>query len=321
MNSRTRRGAVGLTTVAVLAIGIGGWAARLPTSVPSATDANLAITLRTTNVIAPRVAHATRAKTTVLVPGTIEGHRFVKSFTLANGALRLDPFGGTTPALSSTEETTMWATQDIGGAIEGIGFADVTLNRSKTKQIPGPTVTAYSNTPALVGLVKNDSVANCGYIGAFGHSRFIPISQGWFAVIFPLNLHKSDAVFSAARNECERLTPNTVTAAYETLSVVWHLESHRTTGTVIVASVPKCGEITMSGGGGNEYKGLFEYQVEAAVLDRPLGTTCSPATNFDEGPNYASPSTTHGFTGPVLNAGPFAGDVMTPQGPKSQPLY
>ena len=244
MKSRTRRGVVGLTTAVALAIGIGGWAVSLPTSVPSTTDAKFAMALRVTDAIAPRVDHARSAKTTVLVPGTIEGHRFVKSFTLANGALRLDPFGGTTPALSSTEETTMWATQDIGGAIEGIGFADVTLNRSKTKQLPGPTVTAYSNTPALVGLVKNDSVANCGYLGAFGDSTFIPISQGWLAVIFALNLHKSDAVFRAASNECERLTPNTVTAAYETLSVVWHLESHRTTGTVIVASVPRCGQIT-----------------------------------------------------------------------------
>src|SRR5665213_3119522 len=208
MRSHARQGVVGLTTAVALAIGIGGWAVSLPTSVPSATDAKFAITLRTTDAIVPRVDHATSAKMTVLAPSTIEGHRFVKSFSLANGALRLDPFGGTTPALSSTEETTMWATQDIGGAIEGIGFADVTLNRSKTKQIPGPTVTAYSNTPALVGLVKSDSVANCGAIGAFGHSRFIPISQGWFAVIFPLNLHKSDAVFRAARNECERLTPN-----------------------------------------------------------------------------------------------------------------
>jgi hypothetical protein len=277
--------------------------------------------LRTTDVIAPRVAHATSAKTTVLAPGTIEGHRFVRSFSLANGALQLDPFGGTTPALSSTQETTMWATHDIGGAIEGIGFAEVTLNRSKTRQLPGPTVTAYSHTPALVGLVKNDSVAYCGFIGPSRRYGLIPISQGWTAIIFPLNLRKSDAVFSAASNVCARLTPNTVTAAYETLSVVWHLESHPTTGTVIVASVPMCGEIITSGGGGNEFKGLFEYQVEASILDRPLGTTCSLATNFDEGPNYASPSTAHGFTGPVLNAGPFAGDVMTPQGPKSQPLY
>jgi hypothetical protein len=151
-------------------------------------------------------------------------------------------------------------------------------------------------------------------------TSFIPVSQGWYAVIFPLIRNKSDVVFSAASNVCQHLTSNTVGAAYETLSVDWHLETHATTGTVIVASVPKCGHITMSGGGGNEYTHQFEYQVEAAVLDRAVGTTCSPATNVDEGPNYASPSTTHGFTGPVLSAGPHADDVMTPKGPRAQPL-
>jgi len=56
-----------------------------------------------------------------------------------------------------------------------------------------------------------------------------------------------------------------------------------TTGTVIVALLPKCGHIVMSGGGGNEFTRQFEYQVEAAILDRAIGTTCSPAIEVDEG--------------------------------------
>jgi len=36
------------------------------------------------------------------------------------------------------------------------------------------------------------------------------------------------------------------------------------------------------GGGGNEFTRQFEYQVEAAILDRAIGTTCSPAIEVDE---------------------------------------
>jgi hypothetical protein len=60
--------------------------------------------------------------------------------------------------------------------------------------------------------------------------------------------------------------------------------------------------------------------VEAAILERAPGTACSPATDVDEGQNYASPSTAHGFVGPMMNVGPHAGKVMTPEGPKQQPL-
>jgi hypothetical protein len=258
---------------------------------------------------------------TVLTPGTIEGHRFVKSFSLSRGALEVTPFHGATPDVAAAEATTMWATQGIGGTIEGLGYADVTLSRTLTRVLPGPRVSALVNTPALVGLAHQDDVSySCPVMFAGQGTSVIPVSQGWYAVIFPLNLTKSDVVFSASSNVCGHVTPNTVGAAYETLSVDWHLETHPTTGTVIVASVPRCGSITMSGGGGNEYTHEFEYQVEATVLDRPVGTTCSPATNFDEGPAYASPSTTHGFTGPVLSVSPHAGDVVTSAGPRPQPL-
>jgi hypothetical protein len=302
-----------------LVAGIGTLAVDVPTSV--AVGAKVAISSH--EMVATRAIPRTKGETTVLAPGTIENHRFLKSFTLSHGALTLDPFYGPTPVLTSSEETVMWATQGIGGAIEGIGFADVSINSSDTTKLAGPALSTYSHTPALVGLTKSDSEAFCPVIlsGAKGYTSVIPISQGWYAVIFPLSPLKSDAVFSASGNVCGRITHNTLAAAYETVSVDWHLEDHPSTGTVIVASVPRCGEITVSGGGGNEYKDVFEYQVEAAILDRPFGTVCSPATNFDEGPNYANPSTIHGFTGPVLSAGPYAGDVMTAKGPRAQPLY
>jgi hypothetical protein len=302
-----------------LVAGVGALTVDIPTS--AAAGARVAISSH--ELVVARATPHTRGTTTVLAPGTIENHRFLKSFNLSHGALTLDPFYGPTPVLTSSEETMMWATQGISGDIEGIGFADVSINSTKTTELAGPSLSTYSHTPALVGLTKSDSEAFCPVIlsGAKGYTSVIPISQGWYAVIFPLSPMKSDAVFSASGNVCGHLTNNTVAAAYETVSVDWHLENHPSTGTVIVASVPRCGEITMSGGGGNEYKRVFEYQVEAAILDRPLGTACSPATNFDEGPNYANSSTVHGFTGPVLNAGRYAGDVMTAKGPRAQPLY
>jgi hypothetical protein len=214
----------------------------------------------------------------------------------------------------------LWATQGISGTIEGIGFADVTVKRSTTKVLAGPPVGRVDDTPSLVGLTRSEGVYSCTAETVGEGTSVIPVSQGWYAVILPLNPNKSDIVFSAASNVCQTLTPNTVGAAYEAVSVEWHLATHATTGTVIVATLPKCGHMTTWGGGGNEFTHKFEYQAEAAVLDRVVGTTCSPAIEVDEGQNYASPSTTHGFTGPVLSVGPHAGDVVTPEGPRAQPL-
>jgi hypothetical protein len=263
-----------------------------------------------------------RAKrsTTALKPGTIVAHRFVKSFNLSDGALTLTPFQGVTPHLSYAEETLLWATDGLSGTVEGVGFADVTLKLSTTKVRTGPRIGILDDTPSLVELTKSEDVYSCTEQTAGEGTSVIPVSQGWYAVILPLNLSKSDVVFSAESNVCQKLTPNTVGAAYEDVSIAWHLSTHATTGTVIVALLPRCGHITMSGGGGNEYTRKFEYQVEAAILERSPGTSCTPATEVDEGQNYASPSTTHGFVGPVLNVGPHAGKVMTSEGPRQQPL-
>lgn len=266
---------------------------------------------------------AVRAKsaTTVLQPGTIVGHRFVKTFILSDGALTLTPWSGTTPHLSYAEETVLWATDGLSGTVQGVGFADVTLNRSLTKVQSGPRIGSLVDTPSLVELTKSEDIAySCTAEIAGRGTTVVPVSQGWYAVILPLAANKSDVLFSAASNVCQQLTPNTVSAAYEDVSIPWHLATHPTTGTVIVALLPKCGHVIMSGGGGNEFTRKFEYQVEAAILDKAPGTVCSPATEVDEGQNYASPSTTHGFVGPWLNVGPHAGDVMTSIGPKTQPL-
>lgn len=203
-----------------------------------------------TTVATPRSNHSAKgtayakSSTTVLERGTIVNHRFVKSLSLSNGALTVTPFGGVPPALSSAQETTLWATQGIGGTIEGVGFADVTVTRSTTKVVVGPAVSNLNSTPSLVELTKYDGSHSCPALTPGEGTSFIPVSQSWYAVIFPLDLTKSD-VFSAASNVCAHLAPNEVGAAYEVSSVDWHMETHTTTGTVIVASAPKCGHITM----------------------------------------------------------------------------
>ena len=261
-----------------------------------------------------------KSPTTVLEPGTIVGHRFDKSFSLSHGALTLNPYQGITPHLSYSEETLLWATDGLSGTVEGVGFADVTLRRSAAK-IQTPEISSLVDTPSLVELTKSEGAVYSCPAETFGEgTSVIPVSQGWYAVIVPMNPSKSDVVFSAASNVCAHLTPNTVGVAYEDWSIPWHLETHATTGTVIAAVLPKCGHVIMSGGGGNEFTRTFEYQVEAAILDRAHRTACSPATDVDEGQNYASPSTTHGFVGPWMNVGPHAGKVMTPEGPRQQPL-
>jgi hypothetical protein len=208
----------------------------------------------------------------------------------------------------------------VNGTVEGVGFADVTLERSATKVESPPSVGSFVDTPSLVELTKSEEIYSCPMETAGEGTSVVPVSQGWYAVVLPLNTGKSDVIFSASSNVCGHLTRNTVGAAYEDVSIPWHLETHATTGTVIVAVLPKCGHVVMSGGGGNEFTHTFEYQVEAAILDRAPGTVCSPATDVDEGQNYASPSTTHGFVGPWMNVGPDAGRVMTPEGPRQQPL-
>ena len=264
---------------------------------------------------------AVRAKsaTTVLEPGTIVAHRFVKSFNLSDGALTLTPFRGVTPHLSYAEETLLWATDGLSGTVEGVGFADVTLNLSTTKVQSGPRIGTLDNTPSLVEFTRSEDLSSCTEQTAGEGTSIVPVSQGWYAVILPLNPSKSDVVFSAASNVCQKLTPNTVGAAYADVSIAWHLATLATTGTFIVALLPRCGHIIMSGGGGNEYTRKFEYQVEAAILERSPGTSCTPATEVDEGQNYANPSTTHGFVGPVLNVGPHAGKVMTSRPRKVKP--
>ncbi|MGB8196983.1 MAG: hypothetical protein WCF25_08255 [Acidimicrobiales bacterium] len=244
----------------------------------------------------------------------------MKSFVLSHGALTLAPFHGSTPHPSAAEQTLLWATDGLSGTIQGVGFANVTVNRSTTKVSPGPAVSALIGVPSLVGLTKSADIEACPFESSGEGTSIIPISQGWYAVILPLVSNKSDVIFSAASNICGSITANTVGAAYEDVSINWHLETHATTGTVIVATVPRCGHVIMSGGGGNENTRHFEYQVEAAIQDRVIRASCSPAIDVDEGQNYASLATTHGFVGPVLNVGPHAGDVVTPHGPRAQPL-
>jgi hypothetical protein len=317
-----RKSAIAVGISVVVALTFGGWlltatAGAAKTAAPRVAHATVVIS--GSDRVSKLTAHAKNA-TTRLEPGTIVKDRFVKSFKLSNGALTLAPFRGVTPSLSAAEQTRLWATDGLSGTVEGIGFADVTLKRSMTHLLSGPAITALDETPSLVGLTKSDETTGCTLETTGEGTSVVPVSQGWYAVILPIAPNESDVIFSAESNVCRQLTPNTVDAAYEDVSIVWHLATHPTTGTVIVALLPKCAHIVESGGGGNEFTRQFEYQVEAAVQDRVTAGVCSPATDFDEGQNYASPSTTHGFVGPVLNVGPHAGDVVTPEGPRAQPL-
>jgi hypothetical protein len=311
--------AVGLSVVATVTLG--GWLlAGTAGAARTAGQRDAPAVSNSRSGGSPSLTARAKSFTTVLEPGTIVKERFVRTFKLSHGALTLAPFSGVTPTLSFAEQTILWATDGLNGTVEGVGYADVTLNRSMTHLLSAPAVTRLDKTPSLVGLTRSEDLTACTAETVGEGTSVVPVSQGWYAVILPLAPNKSDVVFSAASNICRQLTPNTVDAAYEDVSIPWHLATHPTTGTVIVARVPRCGHIVESGGGGNEFTRQFEYQVEAAVLDRVTSGSCSPATEADEGQNYASPSTTHGFVGPMLNVGPHAGDVVTPEGPRAQPL-
>jgi len=243
-------------------------------------------------------AAASANSSTTWTPTTIVNHVFARSFELDNGALTISPFHGVAPVLSPALEANMWATYPFGGRVVGIGVGVVTVNALRTSNTQRPRVTSLVNVPAFVGLTDE---ADLGYMCAAMRvpgSRVVPVSHGWEAVIFPLNPTKSDAVFAASSNICGRVRPNTIDAAYLVLSVRWHLSP---SGTDIVVSVPACATMDSWGGGGGGYVNPepFSFAATVHVLDRPLGQSCSPATNFDAGTSYASPSTVHGSTGPV----------------------
>lgn len=268
-----------------------------------------------TSLVSTNTADAS-SPTTVLGRGVISHHAFTTTFALAGGALTVSPAPGSAPALSTAQQVTMWSTYGLGGVVEGIGFGLVTVNRHLTRGEKGFGVTTFHRTPAFVGLAKGTGVENCPLMRGRGDTR-IPLSQGWTAVIVPTNPHDSDALFSASSNRCGKVGPSTIVAAQQVLSVAWHLSVGRHVD--IVASAPACAAGDMAGGGGRS-GGPYEFQVYLLVRDRPLGVRCAPATNIDEGPAFASPTTVHGFTGPVRQVAPGAGSIMTRHGVRMQPV-
>ncbi len=107
----------------------------------------------------PSLTARAKSVTTVLEPGTIVKERFVKTFKLSHGALTLAPFNGVTPTLSFAEQTILWATDGLNGTVEGVGYADVTLNRSMTHLLSAPAITRLDQTPSLVGLTRSDEIS------------------------------------------------------------------------------------------------------------------------------------------------------------------
>jgi len=49
----------------------------------------------------------------------------------------------------------------IKWSVEGIGFGDVTLNRSATTVQSGPRISTLDDTPSLVELTKSEGVYSC----------------------------------------------------------------------------------------------------------------------------------------------------------------
>src|ERR1019366_5153300 len=253
-------------------------------------------------VLVPSAARsATTTTATTWVPTTIVNHVFTRTFELDDGALTISPFHGVAAKLSPALETTMWATYPLGGQIVGIGFGVVTVDARHTTNNQRPRVTSLVRAPAFIGLTDAADLGfMCPEMRGPG-SRVVPVSHGWEAVIFPLDPTRSDAVFTASSNICGQVRPNAIATAYLVLSVRWHLSA---SGTHIVVSVPACATIYGWGGGGTIYQGTMSFSATVPLLARPLAHAPPPATNFDAGTSYASPSTTHGPTGPIVQVRP-----------------
>ena len=249
-----------------------------------------------TNVLAPVQAHGAVPKSTVLAKGTIVHGRFVRSFSLDGSALTVAPYAGVAAPLSPARRAALWATSPLSGTVQGLGLGVVTVSPTRTKQSGTPRVTSLVRVLAWVGLVKgNETAYHCPAMLAYRHySTVVPPAAGWQAVIMPLNPHKSIAVFSARRNICGFLHGSSIMTGYEKLSTTWQLVRGN-----VVLSIPACGFEVGFGGGGNEYTGVGTLTGWVLVLERPLGTSCSHATTYDEGTRYLWTVTKHGPTGPL----------------------
>jgi len=257
------------------------------------------------------VAAATPRPSTTWQPSTIVNHVFTRNFQLDHGALTITPFHGVAPSLSPATATEMWATSPLAGQEVGMGFGVVSVDATRTTNLQQPRVTALQGVRAFVALTDD---ADIGYMCPLMRgpgSKVVPVSHGWEAVIFPLDPTKSDAVFAASSNVCGRVTPDTINTAFLVLSVRWHLS---TSATAVVVSVPACAKIDGYGGGGGGYVNPqpLTFQASVYLLLRPLGQPCSPPTNFDAGPAFASPTTVHGPTGPLRQVRPATPPTATP---------
>ena len=249
--------------------------------------------------VATDSSSAASTPTTHWPADVVSHHVFVRGFTLAAGSVRVVPWSGHVPSITRTQVTTMWASFPLAGRVRGLGWGVVTL-RGVT-QGDGPRVTPLVRAKALIGIVDGSGITrSCPAMTVGGHySHVTPVSDGWQAVIVPLDPHLSEVVVSARSNICGHLVPTTVVTALEVLSVRWHLSSD---GHVVV-SIPACSRLDAYGGGGNLRTGQMSFRAFVYLNPRPLAVPCSVATNFDAGSAYASPRTTHGATGPVTQVG------------------
>ena len=246
---------------------------------------------------------ALAAATTTWSTPTIVDHAFARPFTLDHGALSVIVFHGVTPPLPRGLATTMWSTSTLYGQVRGLGWGVVTVDPGRTRNTESPRVTPLVDVPAFVGLVRGDNrTRQCTAMVTRG-STVVPVSDGWQAVIFPLDVHRSVAVFEASSNICGRIHPDAIASATEVLSVRWHLAASTRQ---VVISLPRCATFDSWGGAGRPAGSII---AAVHLLERPLDATCAPATNVDVGGDYASPTTLHGATGPLLQVGP--GGVMT----------
>lgn len=242
-------------------------------------------------------ASASTSPSTVVTSNTVVHGFFRHDVSLDHGALTITPVAGAPVVSATIRRQLQWAAGSWPAAsIKASGVGVVTIDASRTATTQQPRVTALRHEVAAIALIHVDSTYSCPMRLTSGpYTTQVPVSQGWSAVIVPLDPTKSDAVFTASSLICGRVRRNAVVTATYNESVNWHLGNDGTRP-VIVVSVPACGVISETGGGGNERSRVFSFGAVATVIDRPL-TRCSPATTVDEGPNYASPTTTHRRTG------------------------
>jgi hypothetical protein len=222
--------------------------------------------------------------------------RFTQSFTLDNGAMKVQPAPKSMkPTRTESEAATeIWATSGVASTqrrFVGFGLATITIS---VKGVP-----TVKNLPAWIGVTYSNETQPCTAMSGPPKKLTPPHSDGYAAVILGDRRGSPAVVYTAAADVCDKYRPASVQDALEMWSVPW---TYSRPG-VVAAHYPSCAKWYSTAAGFSPKSGLtiteFVTQAEDPA-EMPRGY-CQPAHIFVDASSQVAgvtPATHHDTTGP-----------------------